>query len=411
MRHRLAVAGLEGAIPFDAAALRHIHRHSRGVPRRINLLCDRALLAAMPMGRPHRQRHRRPGGPRGVRGSAPSVGATDPRPVDAAGRRPGAGRRGDRLDGLAAGRDASPRRLALAGARRRPLHCHRPRRRRRRLGAPLAAGPTPAMVAPAPAASDTAGTQATHAGAATSTSAASRSHGGGEPIGLPPAGERTGDATTSGHLEHCDADPGVSALAAQASAATARWLDEASWHDWLARGPVTRRWRRELAGSPAGPHGRHQPVGPHGRRPLCRAAGTGGACACADGIAGRRELGGHLAVVVDNGPGDPRGADGAVVRQAARLRSGGDDDGAAHAAGPGLGDDYALLWQPPAEAVVDGAGRVVSIDVGWFTPAPGCRLWRCRHRPHRPPRWPRSGCRSRRSSGPAARPPMARWAR
>ena len=44
--HRLAIAGLSRASPFDAAALRRIHRISRGVPRRINLLCDRGLLGA-----------------------------------------------------------------------------------------------------------------------------------------------------------------------------------------------------------------------------------------------------------------------------------------------------------------------------------------------------------------------------
>ena len=44
--HRLAVAGLARPSPFDARALRLIHRSSRGVPRRINLLCDRALLGA-----------------------------------------------------------------------------------------------------------------------------------------------------------------------------------------------------------------------------------------------------------------------------------------------------------------------------------------------------------------------------
>ena len=44
--HRLAIAGLSRASPFDPAALRRIHRISRGVPRRINLLCDRALLGA-----------------------------------------------------------------------------------------------------------------------------------------------------------------------------------------------------------------------------------------------------------------------------------------------------------------------------------------------------------------------------
>ncbi len=44
--HRLAVAGRQGGLPFDAAALRCIHRLSAGVPRRINLLADRALLGA-----------------------------------------------------------------------------------------------------------------------------------------------------------------------------------------------------------------------------------------------------------------------------------------------------------------------------------------------------------------------------
>ena len=46
VQHRLAVAGLKQASPFDRKALRRIFRYSRGVPRRINLLCDRALLGA-----------------------------------------------------------------------------------------------------------------------------------------------------------------------------------------------------------------------------------------------------------------------------------------------------------------------------------------------------------------------------
>ncbi len=44
--HRLSVAGLRQANPFDQRAMRRIFRYSRGVPRRINLLCDRALLGA-----------------------------------------------------------------------------------------------------------------------------------------------------------------------------------------------------------------------------------------------------------------------------------------------------------------------------------------------------------------------------
>ena len=48
--HRLAVAGFAGPLPFDRPALRRIHRLARGVPRRINLLCGRALLGAWANG-------------------------------------------------------------------------------------------------------------------------------------------------------------------------------------------------------------------------------------------------------------------------------------------------------------------------------------------------------------------------
>ena len=48
--HRLAVAGLQGPVPFTQRAIRRIHALSRGVPRRINLLCDRALLGAYSAG-------------------------------------------------------------------------------------------------------------------------------------------------------------------------------------------------------------------------------------------------------------------------------------------------------------------------------------------------------------------------
>ena len=49
--HRLAVAGRTSESPFDAKALHRIHELSCGVPRRINLLCDRALLGAYASGR------------------------------------------------------------------------------------------------------------------------------------------------------------------------------------------------------------------------------------------------------------------------------------------------------------------------------------------------------------------------
>jgi general secretion pathway protein A len=45
VRHRLRVAGATADI-FTPAALREAHRLSRGVPRLINVLCDRALLGA-----------------------------------------------------------------------------------------------------------------------------------------------------------------------------------------------------------------------------------------------------------------------------------------------------------------------------------------------------------------------------
>jgi general secretion pathway protein A len=45
------VAGLTGPAPFDARALRRVHALTGGVPRRINLLCDRALLGAYAQGR------------------------------------------------------------------------------------------------------------------------------------------------------------------------------------------------------------------------------------------------------------------------------------------------------------------------------------------------------------------------
>ena len=49
--HRLTVAGMERASPFSARVMRRIHARARGVPRRINLLCDRALLGAYAGGR------------------------------------------------------------------------------------------------------------------------------------------------------------------------------------------------------------------------------------------------------------------------------------------------------------------------------------------------------------------------
>ncbi|MDP4299297.1 ExeA family protein [Leptothrix discophora] len=48
--HRMRVAGLGAASPFTARQLMQIHKLTGGVPRRINLLCDRALLGAYSRG-------------------------------------------------------------------------------------------------------------------------------------------------------------------------------------------------------------------------------------------------------------------------------------------------------------------------------------------------------------------------
>ena len=50
IEHRLAVAGRTGPCPFDGRAQNAVFRLTHGVPRRINLLCGRALLGAWAHG-------------------------------------------------------------------------------------------------------------------------------------------------------------------------------------------------------------------------------------------------------------------------------------------------------------------------------------------------------------------------
>jgi general secretion pathway protein A len=45
VQHRLQIAGLQGDSPFSPEAMGHIIQQSKGIPRRINQLCDRLLLA------------------------------------------------------------------------------------------------------------------------------------------------------------------------------------------------------------------------------------------------------------------------------------------------------------------------------------------------------------------------------
>ncbi len=57
IRHRLQVAGLAPDRElFGDALVRLIHRHTRGIPRLINVLCDRALLGAYGRNRPRADR-------------------------------------------------------------------------------------------------------------------------------------------------------------------------------------------------------------------------------------------------------------------------------------------------------------------------------------------------------------------
>jgi general secretion pathway protein A len=53
IQHRLTVAGSNGRPTFSPAAVAAIHRHSRGVPRLINAICDTTLLAGYVEGRDH----------------------------------------------------------------------------------------------------------------------------------------------------------------------------------------------------------------------------------------------------------------------------------------------------------------------------------------------------------------------
>lgn len=50
IRHRMALTQTVGAVHFTEIALFMIHRYTKGVPRRINLLADRALLLAFATG-------------------------------------------------------------------------------------------------------------------------------------------------------------------------------------------------------------------------------------------------------------------------------------------------------------------------------------------------------------------------
>lgn len=51
VQHRLAVAGINAGSPLPSSLMKAVHELTQGVPRRINLLCDRALLGAYAEGK------------------------------------------------------------------------------------------------------------------------------------------------------------------------------------------------------------------------------------------------------------------------------------------------------------------------------------------------------------------------
>jgi general secretion pathway protein A len=57
IRHRVNVASTKNGVKFDRGAYRAVHRYSGGIPRLINIACDRALLTAYSLNRSRISRH------------------------------------------------------------------------------------------------------------------------------------------------------------------------------------------------------------------------------------------------------------------------------------------------------------------------------------------------------------------
>jgi type II secretory pathway predicted ATPase ExeA len=77
IHHRMNVAGGRGQVRFEPKAITEIHRASTGVPRLINLVTDRALLAAYTeQSRDIKPAHVRKG-VQALRGEEPEIGATE----------------------------------------------------------------------------------------------------------------------------------------------------------------------------------------------------------------------------------------------------------------------------------------------------------------------------------------------
>ena len=51
IKYRISIAAQEGGIKFSPAAFRRIYKYSKGIPRVINIACDRSLLTAFSLSR------------------------------------------------------------------------------------------------------------------------------------------------------------------------------------------------------------------------------------------------------------------------------------------------------------------------------------------------------------------------
>jgi general secretion pathway protein A len=88
IHHRMNVAGARGQVRFEPKAIAEIHRASTGVPRLINLVTDRSLLAAYTeQSRDVTAAHVRKG-VQALRGEEPEIARAGEKPAPAMARRP-----------------------------------------------------------------------------------------------------------------------------------------------------------------------------------------------------------------------------------------------------------------------------------------------------------------------------------
>ena len=75
VRHRLKIAGHKDGQLFNPAALDAVYRSSRGIPRLVNILCHKAMMAAYGQGQPVVERPQVKAATRDTEDAAPLTGA------------------------------------------------------------------------------------------------------------------------------------------------------------------------------------------------------------------------------------------------------------------------------------------------------------------------------------------------